>query len=235
MKKVYFLILTFIFLGLFQSPAQDVRFGITGAGNMCELYGPDKPEQYTTDPGFSGGFFIDSRFAEHMSTQVEANFTRYNFSFSEKILNLEDAYINVSENNSYISVPVMLKYKKGYEFIFYYLSIGGQASVLVNHKREVVATSRDLVIDSQSYYDNKHNWYDYGFKGSLGFQFKPITIGLGYYASMRNLYTRDDAREIRYKVASLDISYQFNYRDAYPYGRKSGWKGLKYKIKHLFK
>ncbi len=235
MKKYYFFIFLIVFVSINETLAQDVRFGITAQGNTCGLFGLDKPLQYNKEYGYSAGFFIDSRFAEHMSTQIEANFTHYNFSFSEKIINIEDAYLNVSEQNNYISIPVMLKYKKGYEFIFYYLSVGGQASVLINHERDVVATSRNLVIDSESYYNYKHNWYDYGFKGRVGFQFKPITISIGYYASMRNLYTKDDAREMHYKVASLDISYQFNYKDAYPYGRKSGLKGLKYKIKHLFK
>ncbi len=235
MKNIYFFIFIISFIGFNKTLAQNVRYGISAGGNVCNLYGPDGPAQYNNEFGYSGGFFIDSRFAEHMSTQIEANFTHYSFSFSEKIANIESAYLKVSEQNNYISIPIMLKYKKGYEFIFYYLSLGGQASVLINHNRDVTATSRGLVIDSDSYYNYKHNWYDYGFKGSLGFQFKPITIGLGYYASMRSLYTRDDAREMRYKIASLDFSYQFNYRDAYPYGRKSGWKGLKYKIQHLFK
>ncbi|MCF6366833.1 MAG: PorT family protein [Bacteroidales bacterium] len=234
MKKIYFFILTSILSNTFQAYSQDVRFGITAEGNSTGLFGPDKPSQYSKEYAYSVGFFIDTRFAEHMSTQVEANFTRYRFSFSEKIDNIEDGLLNVSEVNNYIRFPVMLKYKRGYEFIFYYFSLGGQASVLINNKREVTATSRDLIIDSKSYYDYKHNWYDYGFKGSIGFQFKPVTMGLSYYASMRNLYIKDDAREMRYDIASLNFSYQFNYRNSHPFDRKKGWKGLKYNIKHLF-
>jgi len=235
MKKIYFFILATILISIYTSYSQNIRFGITAEGNSCGLYGQDKPIQFNTEYAYSGGFFIDTRFAEHMSTQVEANYTRYRFSFSEKIDNIEDGYLNVHEINDYISIPVMLKYKRGYEFVFYYFSAGIQTSVLIKNKRTVTATSRNLEIDSKSYYDYKHNWYDYGFKGSIGFQFKPVTLGISYFASMRNLYTRDNAREMRYNIANLNFSYQFNYRNSHPFDRKKGWKGLKYNIKHLFK
>lgn len=235
MKKIFFFVLILILFNPIVSVSQDIRFGIKGGGNSCGLSGPDKPSIYNKQYGFSGGFFIDTRFAEHMSSQVDLVFTRLNFGFSEKIDNIEEGFFNIKETNDYITIPVVLKYKRGYEFVFYYFSFGAQASFLINNKRDVNASSRDLIIDSHSYYDYKHNWYDYGLNVSGGFQFKPITIGLTYYASMRNLYTIDDARDIRYNTLALNLSYQFNYRNTHPFDRKTGWKGFKYKVRHLFK
>lgn len=233
MKKFCFITLL-LFLFMSSMFSQNVRFGIIGGGNLLALSGPEKPVVYEKQYGFSGGAFIDTRVSEYMSSQVEVNFTRYNFKFSQEIDNIDDAYFNIQEKNDYITVPVALKYKRGYEVVFYYLSAGVQGAVLINHKRDVYASSRDLEIDSKTYYNYKHNWYDYGINFSAGFQFKPVTIGITYYYSMRNLYTNKDAWEMRYKALSLNMSWQFNYRERYPYGRKSGWKGFKYKIKNLF-
>jgi len=233
MKKLYF-ITSFLFLLLFYGFSQNLRFGVKGAGNLLYLAGPEKPSSYEKQYGFSAGGFIDTRVTEYMSSQVEINFTRYNFQFSQAIDNIQDAYFNINERNDYITVPVALKYKRGYEVAFYYLSAGVQGAILIYHKRDVYASSRDLEIDSKTYYNYKHNWYDYGVNFGAGFQFKPITIGITYYYSMRNLYTNKDAWEMRYKALSLNMSWQFNYRNRYPYGRKTGWKALKYKIKNLF-
>ncbi len=234
MKIFKFFILSLFSFTIVSSFSQDIRFGIKGSGNLCGLYGPDEPSSYKMQTGFSGGLFLDSRFAEHMSSQVELNFTRYNFQFSEHIDYIEDAYFNVVERNDYISLPVVLKYKRGYEILFWYFSFGGQVSVLTKHKRDVSAYSKKQIIDSKTYYNFKTNWYDYGLNISAGFQFKPITIGLSYYISMRSLYKEMNSREMRYKVLNLNISYQFNYRNPHPYDRKKGMKGLKYKLKNLF-
>lgn len=233
MKKLY---LTIYFLFTFSAfvVSQNVRFGVIGSGNILALSGPDKPNSYEKQYGFSGGAFIDTRVTEYMSSQVEINFTRYNFQFSQDIEHIDNAYFNIKEQNDYITIPIKLKYKRGYEVAFYYLSAGVQTSILINNKRDVVAMSRDLEIDATTYYNYKHNWYDYGVNFGAGFQFKPVTIGISYYYSMRNLYTNKDAWEMRYKALSLEMSWQFNYRNRYPYGRKAGWKGFKYKIKNLF-
>jgi len=233
MKKNYLIILS-LFLFSNSIFSQDVRFGLVGGVNSCGLYGPDKPQIYDKQIGFSGGVFIDSRFAEYMSSQVEINFTRYKFQFSQEIETIIDASFNIKEKNDYIRIPVTLKYKRGHEFAFYYISAGIQAAVLINSDRDVTASSRGLEIDSKSYYNYKQNWYDYGLIAGAGFQFKPVTIGVTYYYSMRNLYTKDDAWEMRYKTLSLNMSWQFNYVNKQAYERKTGWKGLKHKIKNIF-
>jgi hypothetical protein len=232
MKKIYF-ILIFIFSisGIF---SQNVRYGITGSGNICNLYGQDKPISYIKQYGFSGGFFIDARTAEHLSTQTEIVFNRFQFQFSEKLDNSDEVQLNVSECNDYISVPVMLKYKRGYEIAFTYITLGAQVSLLVHHKRDVTATSRDLEIDALSYYNYKNNWYDYGLNGGIGFQFKPLTIGIQTYVSMRTIYKKEEAKMIRFSTVGLNCSWQFNYKNPSPFGRKTGWKGIKYKLNHLF-
>jgi len=233
MKKFYFITYLLFFL-LFQGQSQNVRFGVKGGGNLLALSGPNKPQTYEKQYGFSGGAFIDTRVTEYLSSQVELSFTRYNFQFSQAIDNIEDAYFNIKEKNDYITVPLVLKYKRGYEVAFYYLSAGLQGAVQIKQKRDVNATSRDRIIDFKTYYNYKNNWYDYGVNFGAGFQFKTVTIGITYYYSMRNLYTNKDAWEMRYKALSLNMSWQFNYKNRYPYGRKSGWKGFKYKIKNLF-
>ena len=129
----------------------------------------------------------------------------------------------------------MLRYKRGHEFIFIYLNAGAQVQFLIKKNRETSLHINNLLVDSEYYYKPQHNWYDYGLICGVGIQFKPVNINLKYYMSTRSLYTKNDSREMRYKVLSLELGIQFNYKDASPFGRKTGWKGIKYKIQHLFK
>jgi len=85
------------------------------------------------------------------------------------------------------------------------------------------------------YYDYKNNWYEYGFVGNAGIQFKAVNLYLRYYISMRNIYKYSDSRDMSFNILSFGASYQINYQELYPYGRKTGWRGLKYKMTHLFK
>lgn len=234
MKKLYFY---FIVLLLFSqtSISQNTRFGIKGGINLCDLYGPDEPVNLNQDFSYNGGFYLDIRTGEYLSSIVEIDYTRYKFHFTESIPLVENSVLTVSEKNDYISIPAMLRYKRGYEFIFVYINAGGQLSFLINNKREATLHIDGNEVDSDYYYGYKHNWYDYGFIGGVGIQFKPVNIDLRYYFSTRSLYTRNDSREMRYNILNLEIAYQLNYRNSSPFGRKTGWKGLKYKIQHLFK
>ena len=234
MKKLYFYSIVLLLLNQ-TSISQNTRFGIKGGVNLCGLYGPDKPVNLDKDYGYNGGFYIDSRVGEYLSSIFEIDCKRYNFHFTESIFLVENSILTVKEKNYYINIPAMLRYKKGHEFIFFYLNAGGQLSFLINHNRETTLHINNLLVDSDYYYGYKHNWYDYGFIGGVGIQFKPVNIDLRYYFSTRSLYTRNDSREMKYSALSLDIAYQFNYKDASPFGRKTGWKGFKHKIRHLFK
>lgn len=235
MKKNCFYLLIIVLSTNLSSYSQDYRYGIKGGINYCGLNGPNVPLTYDKQYGFSGGFYIDSRVAEYMSTQVELNFTRYKFNFTEPIHLLENSILKIEEKNSFLTVPVLLKYKRGYEFIFLYVNAGLQLSILLDNNRTSSLTLNNLLVDSDYYYDYKHNWYDYGLVGGAGVQIKALNIDIRYYFSTRNMYTSEDAREMRYNIISLDMAYQFNYKDTYFYGRKTGMKGLMYKIKHLFK
>lgn len=234
MKKLYFYSIVLLLLSQ-ASISQDTRFGIKGGVNLCDLYGPDKPGNLDKDLGYNGGFYIDSRVGEHLSSIFEIDYTRYIFHFTESIFLVENSILTVKEKNDYISIPAMLRYKKGHEFIFFYINAGGQLAFLINHDRETTLHINNLLVDSDYYYGYKHNWYDYGFIGGVGIQIKPVNIDLRYYFSTRSLYTREDSKEMRYNTLSLEIGFQFNYINAYPFGRKTGLKGLKHKIRHLFK
>lgn len=221
--KNFFLIIIIIFLFLSESRSQNIRYGVTGGINQCSLYGPDKPKSYNKKIGFSGGLFTDIRFEKHSSTQINLQFTRYYFHFKSKIENLEDAYFNVKETNDYISLPVVIKYKRGSDITFAYFSGGLQASVLINNQRDVYAKSRGLIIDEKSYYSYEHNWYDYGIVANVGFQFMPVTLNFSYYFSTKNLYTKEDSWEMRYSIPSMSMSWQINYRRPRPYDINTGW------------
>ena len=217
------------------SISQNMRFGIKGGINLCDLYGPDDPVTLDKDYGYNCGFYIDARVGEYLSSIFEIDYSRYKFHFTESIPLVENSILTVKEKNDYFSIPAMLRYKKGHEFVFFYINAGGQLQLLINNSRETTLHINNLLVDSDYYYGYKHNWYDYGFIGGVGIQFKPVNIDLRYYISTRSLYSKNDSREMRYKVLSLEIGFQFNYIDASPYGRKTGWKGIKYKIQHLFK
>lgn len=234
MKKKYYVIFLFLFITQIIL-SQNFRYGIKGGVNYCDLNGPDKPASLDQDLGFSGGFYLDSRVSEFLSSQIELNFTRYNFHFNENIDIVDNRVLYVEEQNDYITFPALLRYKRGYEFIFAYINIGLQGSVLINSYRNTTLYINDLLVDPEYYYGYQNTRFDYGLLAGIGIQFKPINIDLRYYMSTKNLYTINNSREIRYETISLEIGYQFNYKPATVFGRKSGWKGLKYKIKKIFK
>jgi len=235
MKKIYFYSFLFLFSFISEASGQFVRYGISGGINKCGLFGADKPATYTKQFAWFGGLFLDNRIGEYLSVQSELNLNKFQFSFSETIPQIENSKLSVDEKDYFISVPVFLKYKRGYEFIFWDIGLGGQVSVLAKSKRTL-----DLQIDIYNqdgvyYYDYKNNWYEYGFVGNAGIQFKAVNLYLRYYISMRNIYKYSDSRDMSFNILSFGASYQINYQELYPYGRKTGWRGLKYKMTHLFK
>lgn len=217
------------------SISQNIRFGIKGGANLCGLYGPDKPINLDKDFGYQGGFYIDTRTGEYLSAIFELDFTRYKFHFTSAIPQVENSIQTVKEKNDYISIPAMLRYKRGHEFMFFYVNAGAQLAFLINKERETTLHINDLLVDADYYYGYKHNWYDYGIIAGVGIQIKPVNIDLRYYISTRSLYTKEDSKEMRYNILNLEIAYQFNYKNAYTFGRKTGWKGFIYKLQHLFK
>ena len=44
-----------------------------------------------------------------------------------------------------------------------------------------------------------------------------VTLNFSYYYSMRNLYTKEDAWEMRYEIPSLSLSWQINYKKPHPH------------------
>jgi len=215
--------------------SQYVRYGIKGGINYCDLNGPDKPLTLDQDMGFSGGFYLDFRVSEFLSTQFELDFSRYKFHFTENTDIVDDRFLTVSEQNDYLTVPALIRYKRGYEFVFVYVNIGMQGALLIHNKRIVDLYINNNHVDSEYYYGYTNARFDYGLLGGIGIQFKPVNIDLRYYMSTKNLYTRDASRELRYETISIDIGWQFNYKPESKFGRKTGWKGVKYKIKHIFK
>lgn len=235
MKKIFFYLFLLTFSFVTKVSGQFVRYGISGGINKCGLYGAEKPAIYNKQFAYFGGLFLDNRIGEYLSAQTELNVSKVQFNFSETLPQIENSLLTVNEKDYFISVPVFLKYKRGYEFIFWDIGLGGQISVLAKSKQTIDFKINNYKLDGSYYYNYKNNWYEYGFIGNAGIQFKTVNLFIRYYISMRNIYKSDQSRDMSFNILSFGASYQFNYRDYYLYGRKTGWKGLKYKIKHLFK
>ena len=120
MKKFYFYFLIFVLSANQFATSQNYRFGIKGGINSCSLFGTDAPASYDKQYGYSGGFYLDSRIGEHLSTLTELNFTRYRFNFTEPIPLVDSSLLSIQEKTNFLTVPVLLRYKRGYEFAFYY-------------------------------------------------------------------------------------------------------------------
>lgn len=218
-----------------EASGQFNRLGISGGINKCGIFGVDKPAVYNKQYAYFGGFFLDNRIGEYLSAQSEINVSKYYFSFSEPIQTIENSTLSVDEKDYYISVPMFLKYKRGYEFIFWHIGLGGKFAILLKSKQNLALKVGNYDMNPVYYYNYKNNWYEYGFLGNAGIQFKSIDFFVRYYISMRNIYKTNEARDMSFNILSFGASYQINYRELYTYGRKTGWKGFKYKIKHLFK
>ncbi len=235
MKKIFFNLSLFLFLIISPASGQYIRYGITGGINKCGLFGIDKPATFNKQLGYFGGLYIDNKISENLSVQSELNFSQFRFKFSEQVPLIENSNLSIDEKDYFISVPVFLKFKKGYEFIFWHIGLGGKISVLAKSKKDLSLKVGNYDTDPTYYYNYKNNWYEYGFIGNAGIQFKAIDLFVRYYISMRNIYKSSQARNMSYNNIAFGVSWQFNYKESYPYGRKAGWRGLKYKIKHLFK
>lgn len=238
MKKKCFYILI-ILLTVFQTAnSQNLRFGIKGGVNSVGLFGPDVPSSFERQYAYNAGIYFDTRVSEFLSSVIEINYTRYKFSYTNLYIDsLNNRFLSVQEKNDLITVPLMLRYKRGYEFIFFYLNAGMQFSVLLKSNRNLTLHINELPITKNAdadYFPYDHNWYDYGLIGGVGIQVKAVNIDFKYYFSARNIYKQVDALEMRYNILNLELGWQLNYKERYPLGRKTGWKGLKYKIKHLF-
>ncbi len=235
MKKTVFNLSFLLLLFISEASGQYSRNGITGGINKCGLFGTDKPETFNKQIGYFGGVYTDNKISEHLSAQTELNFSLYRFKFSEQVPLIENSLLSVDEKDYFISVPVFLKFKQGYEFIFWHVGLGGQVSVLAKSNKTLSLKINNYDTDPIYYYDYKNNWYEYGFIGNAGIQFRAIDLFVRYYISMRNIYKSDQARNMSFNNLIFGISRQLNYKEPYHYGRKGGWKGLKYKLKHLFK
>ncbi|NPA67635.1 MAG: PorT family protein [Chlorobi bacterium] len=235
MKKIFFYSAFFILIFFSNASGQFVRYGISGGINKTGLFGADKPDSYNKKTGYFGGLYLDNRIGEHLSAQSEINFSLFNFEFSEPVPLLDNSLLTVNEKDYYLSVPVFLKFKQGYEFIFWHIGLGGQISLLLKTDRYLSLTVNNHDTDPVYYYDFENNNYEYGFIGNAGFQFKALDVFVRYYISMRNIYKNGQARDMSFNTLNFGLSWQFNYKSESPYGRKTGWTGLKYKIKHLFK
>ena len=117
MKKLYFFCIVLLLTNQ-TLVSQNIRFGIKGGVNLCDLYGPDTPLNFDKEYGYNGGLYIDTRTGEYLSTLVEIDYTRYKFHFSEAIHLVENSLLTVKEKNDYISIQALLRYKRGHEFIF---------------------------------------------------------------------------------------------------------------------
>lgn len=210
------------------------EFCITGGANYTGLSGPEKPNSFNREFAYKGGMYLISKFSGKGAFLFELDYVQRRFSFTEKIYSLEEGIITVEEKNSYIALPLQIRFSKGDHTIQGFINGGFEFSLLLFNKRDTTAAVRGLPIYSDVFYNHKNSKIDYGVICGAGFQLNAVLIELRAYMSIRNLYKKG-TREMRSNSISLNLAYNFSWRKTVRYGKRPARKTLKYRLKHLFK
>ncbi len=210
------------------------EFCITGGVNYTGLSGPHKPSGYNKLFAYKGGFYILYKFSEYGSFLFELDYVQRRFKFKEDFTFTENAYITVKEKNSYLALPVQMRIERGDNTIKGFINGGLEFSVLLSRKRDTITIMNNHQVTSKNFYDHTNSGIDYGIVCGAGFQLNAVLFEFRAYMSLRNLY-KETLREMRYNSLSLCMGYNFNWRRAHRYGRRSAGKTLRYRLKHLFK
>ncbi len=189
-----------------------VAVGINAGVKQTNLIGPDKPISIEKGYGPTIGVFIDFKISSQTSLLFELNYLRKKFGFKEELFyGSSTGKISVTERNDFIQLPFQMRLKWGDNVAGTFINFGGMISVLILNSRDTAAFILDTAIPAEYYYKYKNNTFDYGLLCGAGIQYKSVSLEFRYSLNLRNLYVEDNAKEMRYNMLSLILSYNLSY------------------------
>ncbi|MFT3993333.1 MAG: porin family protein [Dysgonomonas sp.] len=192
MKKILLILLVVVVStgASAQSLFSRLHFGVKAGGNYSNFTNAD----FGTDPlmGFHAGAIVSFDLIKGLSVQEE-------FLFSTQGAEIKDDNNLFNKDKlelSYISVPILLKYKTS---IGVYIEAGPQFNMLVS---DVKDTGFDKFADK----------IDVGVAGGIGYQFHKIGIGARYYTGLTKVGKFDSSNikpDFKNSVLQASLFYIF--------------------------
>lgn len=166
MKNLFLLCIVLVSSSAFsQSFFNRIHFGLKAGGNYSDFYNAD----FDTDglPGFHAGAIVALDINKNWSLQED-------FLYSTQGVKLKGGFSDGKELKlSYISVPIVVKYKTDFGL---YFEAGPQVGILVSEDFKEITN------------DDFAEKIDAGMVGGIGYQFsKGIGIGARYYMGLTNV------------------------------------------------
>ncbi|MEA2041037.1 MAG: outer membrane beta-barrel protein [Bacteroidota bacterium] len=214
--------------------SQTTEIGVMGGVNKSSLYGPEHPALSTQLFSYNAGLFLSVKTSDIASFSTELLFVNKKFEFTNPINVVENGLLTVEESNSYVSIPLLLNFRKGDNVINAFVHFGPEFLVHIKTDRTAQASVNGLEVEPLAYYDYSVNFYDYGIRTGGGIKFRSIVMEAGYFFSLRNLYSGQTSQEMRYINLYLNLGIILNFQPPTTYSRPTTWKSFKYKLKHLF-
>lgn len=191
MKKILLILLVIVSTGASaQSILSRLHFGIKAGGNYSNFTNAN----FDTDPlmGFHAGAIVGFDLIKGLSVQEEFLFSTQ----GAEIKGDNSLFDKDKLELSYISVPILLKYKTS---IGIYIEAGPQFNMLVS---DVKDTGFDEFADK----------VDAGVAGGIGYQFKNLGIGARYYTGLTKVGKFDSSNikpDFKNSVLQASIFYIF--------------------------
>ncbi|RAR51033.1 porin family protein [Flavobacterium lacus] len=180
MKKLM-IVLAFLILGVTQSNAQMLKFGVKAGANFASLEG-DGVEGLDTYTSFHFGALLEVKVFENFSIQPELLYSSQGAKVNEE--NVKDINFN------YITVPVLAK--------FY----------LISEKLSVEAGPQfSFLIDDNVGDQFESESFDFAAVGGLGFQFTENFFAQARYVAGLTDTTKD--AEVKNRVIQVSLGYRF--------------------------
>lgn len=180
--------------GLFKGIVSRLSYGIKAGGNYSNFSNTNFETKEIA--GFHAGFLVNFRLTNHLSIQED-------FLFSTQGAKLEDGSFTSKENLnlSYISIPIVLKYRTR---IGIYIEAGAQTGLLVSDAKNT--GFKDFA-----------NKLDGGAVGGIGYQLRcgptgSVGIGVRYYQGLTEVGKFNSAflkSDFRNNLAQLSVFYIF--------------------------
>ena len=223
MKKVFLL---FVIIFCFQfGLAQKITFGVKGGANLASFTENfDSPFDYKYKLGFQLGGFARIELVDRLFLQPELLYslqgTKYEISLVSIILPQiprgADEFFNnggtVSQNESNIILPVMLKYYLADKFN---VEFGPQVDYHFQTKSDQIVLANEGIINNTDDTTNESD-FNFGVNLGLGYDFNEnMGLGVRYnYGFNRlfknNLANYDNGDKRRNSIFSLSLEYRFN-------------------------
>jgi hypothetical protein len=186
MKKIF--ILSFLVIGITQSNAQMLKFGVKAGANFASLEG-DGVEGLNTYTSFHFGALLEIKVFENFSIQPELLYSSQGAKVNEE--NVKDINFN------YITVPVLAKFYLISEKLS--VEAGPQFSFLIDDNLKEAFGGIGNTFETES--------FDFATVGGLGFQFTE-----NFFAQARYVVGLTEASkeaEIKNRVIQVSLGYRF--------------------------